>query len=396
MTLILSNAEIAEIVNMDDCISALEEAFIGLAQGRGAFRRRSDICTPTNYAGGGMYVLKSMDGVIPELGVGAIRINSDIVTFPEINGSQRKVKVPAAPDQRYTGLILLFSTTTGEPLAIFPDGVIQPMRVGATSALGAKCLARENSKIVAILGSGGQARSQVRAIVCVHPVKEIRCYSPRKENRDLFAKEMSPVVGIAIKPTETAEAAVSGADIVLGATNSMAPVFKPEWIEKGMHLSAIQPNELGSEVMCKADVAATLMEDCDPIYIKKVTAFMFRTSPRASFPILPRRLDASGSLRSLSCSSTGRTDEIPAEDGLRAIRSHAFSTRWELARNLLRSAPWSIAVRWNRRAATIFRPNGSPKRKFHRRDGEACRLMDWRQTCAANRLPAQEYRLLSW
>ena len=268
MTLILSNAEIAEIVNMDDCISALEEAFIGLAQGRGAFRRRSDICTPTNYAGGGMYVLKSMDGVIPELGVGAIRINSDIVTFPEINGSQRKVKVPAAPDQRYTGLILLFSTTTGEPLAIFPDGVIQPMRVGATSALGAKCLARENSKIVAILGSGGQARSQVRAIVCVHPVKEIRCYSPRKENRDLFAKEMSPVVGIAIKPTETAEAAVSGADIVLGATNSMAPVFKPEWIEKGMHLSAIQPNELGSEVMCKADVAATLMEDCDPIYIK--------------------------------------------------------------------------------------------------------------------------------
>ena len=48
----------------------------------------------------------------------------------------------------------------------------------------------------------------------------------------------------------------------------VAPVFKPEWIEKGMHLSAIQPNELGSEVMCKADVAATLLGDCDPVFIK--------------------------------------------------------------------------------------------------------------------------------
>jgi ornithine cyclodeaminase/alanine dehydrogenase-like protein (mu-crystallin family) len=177
------------------------------------------------------------------------------------------VKVPAA-NQRYTGLVLLFSTKTGEPLAILPDGVIQPMRVGATSGLGARCLAREDSEIVAILGSGGQARSQARAIVCVRPVKEIRCYSPRKENRELFAKEMSPVVGIDIKPMETAEAAVSGADIVLGATNSMAPVFKPEWVEKGMHLSAVQPNELGPEVMRKADVAATLLGDCDPVFIK--------------------------------------------------------------------------------------------------------------------------------
>jgi ornithine cyclodeaminase/alanine dehydrogenase-like protein (mu-crystallin family) len=267
LTLILSNAEIAEIVSMQDCIDTLEHAFIELAQGRGAFRRRSDICTPTGDESGGMYVLKSMDGVVPSLGVGAIRINSDIMTFPEINGSIRRVRVPAAPNNRYTGLVLLFSTRTGEPLAIFPDGLIQPMRVGATSALGAKCMARDDAQIVAILGSGWQARSQVRAIVHVRKVTEIRCYSPNRINREVFAKEMSPIVGVDIMPMQTAQSAVAGADIVLSATNSTVPVFKPEWIEKGMHLSAIQPAEFSADLVRKTDAVATLMQDCDPEYV---------------------------------------------------------------------------------------------------------------------------------
>ena len=267
MTLILSNAEVAEVVSMKDCIDALEDAFLELAEGRGAFRRRSDICTPTGHESGGMYALKSMDGVVPKLGVAAIRLNSDILTFPEINGFLRRVKVPAAPNRRYTGLVLLFSTKTGEPLAIFPDGMVQPMRVAATSALGAKCLSREDSSIVTILGSGWQARSQVRAIVEVRKVKEIRCYSTRKENREAFCKEMSPLVGLDIKPMDSAERAVAGADIVLAATNAIVPVFKPEWIEKGMHLSTIKPGEFSPDVVAKADVKATLMEDCDPVFI---------------------------------------------------------------------------------------------------------------------------------
>ena len=114
----------------------LEDAFVELAEGRGAYRRRSDICTPSTHPSGGMYALKSMDGVVPKLGVGAIRLNSDILTFPSISDVKRRVKVPAAPNERYTGLVLLFSTTTGELLAIFPDGMVQPMRVAATTALG--------------------------------------------------------------------------------------------------------------------------------------------------------------------------------------------------------------------------------------------------------------------
>ena len=267
MTLILSNADIAKIVTMQDCIDVLEESFVDLDEGRGASRRRSDISTPTEYSRDGMYVLKSMDGVFPARGVAAIRLNSDVITFPKINGSVRRVRVPAAPNNRYTGLVLLFSTKTGEPLAIFPDGIVQPMRVAATSALGAKCLAREEASEVVILGTGWQARAQARAIVCVRPVKRIRCYSPNEANRREFAAEMSPVVGVNVEPTNSAERAVQGADIVLCATNSTVGVFNPAWIEKGMHLSSIQPSELGPEIVHKADVAATLSHDCDPVYI---------------------------------------------------------------------------------------------------------------------------------
>ena len=97
MTLILNNAQIAELVTMQEVIDVLEDAFIELAEGRGAVRRRSDIITPSSHPSGGMYALKSMDGVVPKLGVGAIRLNSDILTFPTISDVKRRVKIPAAP-----------------------------------------------------------------------------------------------------------------------------------------------------------------------------------------------------------------------------------------------------------------------------------------------------------
>jgi alanine dehydrogenase len=267
MTLILDNAQIADLVSMQDCVDVLEDAFIELAEGRGAYRRRSDICTPSTHPSGGMYALKSMDGVVPKLGVGAIRLNSDILTFPTISDVKRRVKVPAAAGERYTGLVLLFSTATGEPLAIFPDGMIQPMRVAATSALGAKTLSREDSSIVTILGSGWQARSQARAIMCVRKVKEMRVYSTRKAMRDAFAAEMSPIVGLGIKVFDDPAKATAGADIVLAATNAIVPVMKPEWIERGMHISTIKPGEFSPAVVAMADVKATLIDDCDPVFI---------------------------------------------------------------------------------------------------------------------------------
>ena len=123
MTLILSNDDVERLLSMPDCIAALEEAYVEMAAGRGITRTRSDCIAPTSYSDDAVYGLKSMDGIVPKFGVGAIRINSDIVTNPMVGNVQRRVKVPAAPNDRYVGLVLLFSTDNGEPLAIFPDGV---------------------------------------------------------------------------------------------------------------------------------------------------------------------------------------------------------------------------------------------------------------------------------
>ena len=155
---------------MPDCIAVLEEAYQELAEGRGVSRTRSDCITPTGREDA-LYSLKSMDGVIPKLGVGAVRINSDIVTWPKKGNNIRREKVPAAPGNRYVGLVLLFSTENGEPLAIFPDGVMQRMRVGAANGLGAKYLARKDAKTVGILGSGWQAGAQLMAVCAVRSIE---------------------------------------------------------------------------------------------------------------------------------------------------------------------------------------------------------------------------------
>ncbi|MBV8286943.1 MAG: hypothetical protein JOZ35_08490, partial [Hyphomicrobiales bacterium] len=112
MTLILSNDDVEKLLTMRECIAVMEEAYVELADGRGVSRTRSDCFTPTARADA-LYSLKSMDGVAPKLGVGAVRINSDIVTWPKRGNAMRREKVAAAPNNRYVGLVLLFSVENG-------------------------------------------------------------------------------------------------------------------------------------------------------------------------------------------------------------------------------------------------------------------------------------------
>src|ERR1700726_323355 len=194
MTLILSNADADKLITMPECIAVLEEAYAELSEGRGVNRVRSDCLVPTARPDA-VYSLKSMDGVIPKFGIGAVRIDSDIVTWPKRGNTMHRVKVPAA-NGRYVGLVLLFSSETGEPLAILPDGVMQRMRVGAANGLGVKYLARENASSVALLGSGWQAGAQLMAACAVRKITRIRCFSPNAEHCRAFAESMSTALGI--------------------------------------------------------------------------------------------------------------------------------------------------------------------------------------------------------
>lgn len=255
MTLILNNQNVRDLLTMTDVIKVLEFAYKELAEGRAALRRRSDTIVTSDTAPDAIYALKSMDGIAPSLGVSAIRINSDIITHPEVGENIRRVKVPAAPGNRYTGLVLLFSTETGEPLAIFPDGEVQPMRVAGTSALAAKYLARDGARSVALIGTGWQAQAQLRAIDTVHEIADYRVYSTQKQNRDRFAMEWSDKLGTQIRPCDTAEEAVADADIVLLATSSIEHVAREAWLEPGMHVSSIKSPEISADVINRCDIA---------------------------------------------------------------------------------------------------------------------------------------------
>src|SRR5262245_10236809 len=152
MTLILSNEDVEATLQMPECLDAMETAYRDLGLMQGANGLRSEILTPT-VRDDALHSLMTMNGVVPRFGIGAVRINSDILTWPVSAAGPRRVKVAAAPNDRYVGLVLLFSTHSGEPLAIYPDGVVQRMRVGGTTGLAAKYLARPDAREVALLGT---------------------------------------------------------------------------------------------------------------------------------------------------------------------------------------------------------------------------------------------------
>jgi alanine dehydrogenase len=266
MTLILSNDDVEKLLTMPECIEALEDAYVELSEGRGVNRVRSDCLVPLE-GKDAIYSLKSMDGVVPKFGIGAVRIDSDIVTWPKQGANVRRVKVPAAANGRYVGLVLLFSSDNGEPLAILPDGVLQRLRVGATNGLGIKYLARPDARVVGILGSGWQAATQLTAACAVRKIETIRCFSPNRDHCVTFAHEMSVALNVKVDPVDRPEDAIGAADIVMCATNSVDNIFFERWIRSGIHLTSIKLPEIEVAAVRRADRLVIHTRDAKPLHV---------------------------------------------------------------------------------------------------------------------------------
>ena len=253
MTLILSDDDVVGLLTMKECIAALEEAYKELALGS-AFnvpRRDSFMTTsrPDAY-----YSFKSIIGGLESLGVVAERVNSDMITYPQIDGAHRRVKVPAAPGERYVGLVFLYSSETLELLAIMNDGHLQRMRVAGTTGVGAKHLARADAKTATLLGTGWQAETAAWALAASRKLSKIKVYSPSREHRVAFAQKVSDDLSLEVVPVDSAKEAVRGADIVAAATNSHGAVFQGRLVEEGMHLTSIQQTEMDEEAWQRADL----------------------------------------------------------------------------------------------------------------------------------------------
>ena len=227
-------------------MAALEPMYRDYAKGEALLSPRVDNIAPSPHPGS-YYGFKHMGGTWPARRIQALRINSDTVTHPLVAGKPRRVKQPLA-NGRWVGLVLLFSTETGALLAMFPDGVMQRMRVGAASGLALKHLAREDAATLALIGTGWQAGAQLMAARAVRRFREVRVFSPRAESRAAFASQYENIT-----LSDSAETCVKGADVILAATSSMVRVIDPQWLRPGMHIGCIKSQEIDGEVLERCD-----------------------------------------------------------------------------------------------------------------------------------------------
>jgi len=128
-------------------------------------------------------------------------------------------------------VIVMFKAETGEPLAVMDGRLITEMRTAAASAVATQQLARKDASVLAILGSGVQAKSHLAALRHVRSFKEVRVWSPR--NAAAFAERHG------VKAVATAEHAVRGADVVVVAANATTPILQGRWLAPGTHVNAI-------------------------------------------------------------------------------------------------------------------------------------------------------------
>jgi alanine dehydrogenase len=255
MVLVLKNDQMESLLPMSEEIEAIEQAFVELGQGKAMNAPRARLRTPWKEEGG-QYYFNNIMGLVPGVKSMALRIDSSFSRQIEVDGSKRRVY----PGD-FIGLVMLFDMDTCEILALMDDHFISTMRVGATSAVASKYLARKDSKVMALLGSGEQAKTQVTAHAVVHKLSQVKVYSPTKKNRERFAKELGEETGIDVIAVDSAEEAIRGSDIVTAATNTVDPVIQGKWVEPGMHLNSIvggdgflPRKELDDEAVQKADL----------------------------------------------------------------------------------------------------------------------------------------------
>jgi alanine dehydrogenase len=133
----------------------------------------------------------------------------------------------------------LFDADSGKPLALFDGASLNPYKTGAAGAVGVDALARRDASTLGIIGSGAQARGQLRATVEVREFDRVNVYSPTKANREAFAAEFNDELDAAVGAVASSAAAVEGADVVVTATNASEPVFDGDRLEPGAHVTAM-------------------------------------------------------------------------------------------------------------------------------------------------------------
>ena len=234
MTLHISEAEVRDVLTMPMAIEAVEEISRKQATGEVVVHPRRRFELP----GGGFFHYMA-----------AADFSAGFVAMKQYTYVRGKLRF----------LVPLYEMATGDLLALIEADYMGQLRTGAASGVATKYLARKDARIVAIIGTGGQARTQLEAVAAVRKLESARAYGRDAAKRESFCKEMSERLGVSVQPCASSGEAVRGADIVSTATTTSQPVVAGADLAPGAHINAIGANhahkrELDDEAVASADV----------------------------------------------------------------------------------------------------------------------------------------------
>jgi len=235
---ILTADDVRVALSMRKAIDAVRAGFIALSTGRAHVPLRSVLDTP-----GG--VLLTMPAQITGAPVNTVKVVS---VCPD-NPSRGLPTIHAA--------VLVSDAQTGVPLALMDGRYLTALRTGAASGLATELLARPDASVLAVIGAGAQARTQIAAVCTVRPITEIRIYS--LSGAEHLADELRSQYDARVAAVESASAALRGADVVVAATNSRTPVVTLADLAPGVHINGIgsftpEMQEIAADVVAAARV----------------------------------------------------------------------------------------------------------------------------------------------
>jgi len=247
-TLILTRSDVASLLDLRDCIEAVEDAFRQHALG---------IATAPAVLGlhvhdGGFHIKAA--GIYQPRPLFAAKINGNFTTNPERHG------LPTIQ-----GVIVLADLTNGTPLAVLDSIEITIQRTAAATAVATKYLAREDARVVTIVGCGVQGRAQLRSVACVRSIAEVRAYDVDAGAVSRFVAEMQPVVGVPVRGVSNLEDDLRRSDIVITCTTATRPIVHHGDLRPGAFLAAVGADNPGKQeidptLLASATVVADVLD----------------------------------------------------------------------------------------------------------------------------------------